>query len=123
MRGNRTNHPYKYGDYDDYRIWLLEAGYSPRTISKYLRSIYIFQKDGFDLTDENIGIWQDKLTEDGVAKKSIAEFIAGLKKYRQFINGEPCFNKYTKFRCDEDCFRCKYPDCLMPDYLIVTKGS
>ena len=119
MSKHGSHKAYKYGDYDEFRVWLIEANYSTRTVSRFLKGIYTFTQEGYELNEENIGKWKEKLLQDGMEKKKIGDFTAGVKKYILFLNGEQIVNRYNKFQCNDDCFNCPYPDCLKPDYMMV----
>ena len=111
--------PYKYGKYADFRQWLIDAGYSPHTVTKYLKGISMY--DGEELTDEAIKAWREKLVADGMWNRSAGEYAQGVRRYRNFVNGERIINKYNKFHCDDDCFNCKYDDCYKPDYMCKSE--
>lgn len=109
--------PYKYKKYADYRAWLEEAGYAKRTVLLYVRGAHNFFQDGYELNDENIQKFTEKLMQEGQPYKYARELAQGVRRYRNFKSGTVFVNRYNKFHCDDDCFNCPYEDCLKPDYL------
>jgi len=109
--------PYKYREFDGYREWLTTAGYTPPTVQKYVRGIHDFLAEGYELTDENIKAWYDKLLQAGRLPKVAGEMAQGARRYKLFLNGTHFVNRYNKFHCNDDCFNCPYEDCMKPDYM------
>ena len=109
--------PYKFTEFNDYREWLTTAGYSPRTVQKYVRGTYRFYEAGYELSDENIQKFKEQLIQDGQIPKIAGELAQGVKRYKAFKNGAVFVNRYNKFHCNDDCFNCPYEDCMKPDYM------
>lgn len=109
----------KYENLLDYRLWLMDSGLYPQAIVCYLKGVDMFQKTGMDVTKENLAIFRAKLESEGISHRRSREMVVGVENYERYKRGEPISTKLklNKFSCDEDCFNCKYPDCMRPAYM------
>lgn len=120
----KTNKPkyYKYHDLLDFRLWLIQNGSNKSNTTYFLRGVTEFRKTGMEINKGNLKIFRKQIEANGINYRYSTKMAKGVEYYRCFLNGEEMPKKISSvFECDEDCFNCKYPDCLMPDYMISAK--
>ena len=110
---------------DVYASAMFERGYSAVTIRDYVSNAGKYLETGRPLTVEAIDEYiQEKLDAIGDKPKKRARIHTvktGIMRYFELfdgcdvgeINNLPKSNRLgTGKICDEDCFNCKYPDCI-----------
>ena len=110
---------------DVYMGALIDFGYSEGTIRDYVSSAGKYLETGRPMTKEAIEEYiEEKLAIVGDNPKKrgrIHTIKSGVMRYFELFDG--CdgdeLNKLAKSNrlgtgkvCDEDCFNCKYPDCI-----------
>lgn len=116
----------KYREFDDFRAWMEKEKFSKVTITQSLRGITEYCKTGRSMDMDSLREWRKQLQAEGKLKPQlIRELTNGARRYLTFLTGEEYRFRYpTKPRkpnvCDDDCFHCKYPDCIKPDYLCLS---
>lgn len=130
MKGNRTVHGAAednsaHPQMHEFRVALREAGYIPPVIHAYVQGAKRYLEKGFALDRETAYMWFEKCKQEG--HEVTGNRKTGVYTFIKFINGEPLVRKKRKPKekktvdyysvCDEDCFNCKYKDCIKPDYL------
>ena len=110
---------------DVYMAELIDLGYSEGTIRDYVSSAGKYLETGRPLTKEAIEEYiQEKLDVIGDNKRKrgrVHTIKTGIMRYFELFDGcdGETLNKLikqdgpsTRKICDEDCFNCKYPDCI-----------
>ena len=111
----------------EFKSYLKESGYAKSVVFDYAHSARDYIDLGEQLDEQSISAYFDSLKKDGTLKqKPASRKKAGVVAYCRFVNGDRSGmrtekKQYEKRRyrgeyrgCDEDCFNCKYPDCLKP---------
>ena len=102
-----SKHAYrKYPELIDFREWMLEQGIFPHNATYFLQGANEFQKSGTD----GLEAFKQQLIDNGVKDRKRWRLVQGAGYYLKYLNGEPI----KAAICDEDCFNCKHPDCIMP---------
>lgn len=96
----------KYPELIDFREWMLEQGVFPHNATYFLQGANEFQKSGAD----DLKSFKQQLKDNGVKDRKRWRLVQGAGYYLKYLNNEPI----KAATCDEDCFNCKYPDCIMP---------
>ena len=104
---------------------LLDLGYSSGTILDYVRNAGKYLATGRPVTEEAIAEYVKEQLEligpDQKKRKRIHNIKSSILRYYEIIvNGDgyysadrPRPNRLGARKvCDEDCFNCKYPDCI-----------
>ena len=110
-----------------FREKLVELGYTEDTICGYCSGVRRYVETGRPLkTDKAI----EYFIEAEKSEKSVLhKHKLGIIKFIEFIEGKPIVRRARGksgkgrkrfFGCDEDCFNCKYSDCIMPDYCCTS---
>lgn len=110
-----------------FREKLVELGYTEDTVCGYCSGIRRYIEAGRPL---DVGKANEYFAESESAGKPVLhKHRLGIVKFIEFINGEPIVrrakskagNGKRKFsKCDEDCFNCRYDDCILPDYCCTS---
>ena len=109
---------------DVYMSAMIEQGYSEGTIRDYVSNAGKYLETGRPLTKESIEEYiKEKLSTipDPKKRKRIHTVRSGIMRYFELFDGCDTGNIDNLPRsrrlgvhkvCDEDCFNCKYPDCI-----------
>lgn len=107
-----------------FRVSLMTKGYASATIKEYVKGASNYLLTGLPITKEAIEKYYNELKEDKTRKLNPVrkERVAALR-YLDCQNGNEenlkGWMKYLSRRkdpekiCDEDCFNCIYPDCIL----------
>lgn len=125
MKGNRTRHG-KQADNSahpklaEFREVLKKMGFSKGATNGYAQGVkkYLAAGGTLDLDEA------DRFFKEHPEVKVGGGYRAGVMQFIRFINGMPMERRSTKVvkdldynnLCDDDCFNCKYPDCIKPAY-------
>ena len=104
----------KYEDLLDFRLWLISQGVYSSRVTYSLKGVDEFKKTGMEVTPDNLCIFRQQLRDSGVNERNISIMMHGIDHYILYLKGEDTEWKKNHFVCDEDCFNCKFPDCVMP---------
>ncbi len=110
---------------DVFMASLIELGYSEGTIRDYVRNAGKYLATGRPVTEEAIAEFvKDELESIGTdqrKRKRIQNIKTSiLRFYDIIVNGDGSYSEDrprpnrlgARKICDEDCFNCKYPDCI-----------
>lgn len=110
---------------DVYMGAMIEMGYAEGTIRDYISSAGKYLETGRPMTKEAIDEYiEEKLAavgNDPSKRKRVHTIKAGVLRYFELFDGceDGKLNELAKSNrlgmgkvCDEDCFNCKYPDCI-----------
>lgn len=108
-----------------FKAKLTESGYAPRTVMGYACDVRIYLLTGLPATKESVKKYFDGLKEGVTERKrlnNIRKQRVSALRYCDYLDGNEeklqgwrhYFNiRKEKRVCNEDCFNCIYPDCIM----------
>lgn len=115
----------------EFRQQLRNAGFNKSIVCKYCCGVKKHIEKGlplnYDLAQEYFhkckknGDYVNKSHKTGVY--TFIKFLDGVKVTKREdcirVKGVPAYSRSANI-CDEDCFNCKYSDCVRPDYLCTS---
>ena len=110
-----------------FREKLIELGYTDDTICGYCTGVRRYIREGQPLNADKANKYFEEAAEDG--KPFLNKHQIGILKFIDFIDGKTIVRRPKSksgngrskfFKCDDDCFNCKYDDCIMPDYCCTS---
>lgn len=125
MNGRKITDPGMEEKVDGFRAKLKENGYAYSTIKGYVRDVRIFLRTGLPATKEEVKRYFDGLKEiksDKTNLNNIRRQRVAALRYCDYLEGNEeklhGWKHYLNIRrekrkCNEDCFNCIYPDCIM----------